>query len=156
MAIYRSIQSSNTATLARSATLAETIAVTKAMSDEGRLRVLALLTSGELCLCQIIEILGLAPSTVSKHMSILRNAGLIEQRKQGRWHFYRLAEDNAADTLRHAALAWLKDSLSEDPTVRADAVRLGELHQRSPEEWTKCYRATHAEEISSPNEGART
>lgn len=152
--MYRSIQSSNTATLARSATLAETIAVTKAMSDEGRLRVLALLTSGELCLCQIIEILELAPSTVSKHMSILRHAGLIELRKQGRWHFYRLADDNAADTLRHAALAWLTESLSNDPTVRADAARLAELHQCSPKEWTKCYRATHTDENSSPKQGA--
>lgn len=138
------------------ATLGETVAVTKAMSDEGRLRVLALLTSGELCLCQITEILGLAPSTVSKHISILRHAGLIELRKQGRWHFYRLAEDNDADTLKHAALAWLKHRLSDDPTVRTDAVRLGELHQCSPEEWTKCDRVTHTDGNSSTNEGART
>lgn len=154
--MYRSIQSGNTATWTSPATLAETVAVTKAMGDEGRLRVLALLTSGELCLCQIIEILGLAPSTVSKHMSILRNARLIEQRKQGRWHFYRLAEDNAADTFRHASLAWLKDSLCDDPTIRTDAVRLRELHQCSPEEWTKCYRATQADGNSSTNEGVRT
>ena len=46
----------------------------------------------ELCLCQLIDLLGLAPSTVSKHMTVLQQAGLVQRLKQGRWHFYRLAE----------------------------------------------------------------
>jgi DNA-binding transcriptional ArsR family regulator len=49
-----------------------------------------MLTSGELCVCQVTEVLQLAPSTVSKHMSILRQAGLVEARKEGRWIYYRL------------------------------------------------------------------
>ena len=71
----------------------ETLNITKALSDENRIRALMMLTGGELCVCQIIEMLGLAPSTVSKHMSILRQAGLVETRKEGRWIYYRLSKD---------------------------------------------------------------
>lgn len=69
------------------------IAVTKALSDPNRIRALMALRSGELCVCQIIELLGLAPSTVSKHMSILKQAGLVDSRKDSRWVYYRLAKN---------------------------------------------------------------
>ena len=67
--------------------------ITKALSDENRVRMLLALDGRELCVCQIIELLGLAPSTVSKHMSILANARLVEGRQEGRWRFYRLARN---------------------------------------------------------------
>ena len=53
------------------------------------------LGAGELCVCQIVELLGLAPSTVSKHMAILKQARLVDSRKEGRWMFYRLADEDA-------------------------------------------------------------
>jgi len=118
------------------------VAVAKALGDEGRTRIVALLAGGELCLCQIIDILELAPSTVSKHMSILRQAGLIEQRKEGRWHFYRLARGRAAPPLVRQALKWALVALEDDPTAQADARRLRTIQQKKPEEWTQCYRAT--------------
>ena len=65
------------------------MAVIKALADENRVRVLLALGAGELCVCQIVELLGLAPSTVSKHLSILKQARLVESRKEGRWMFYR-------------------------------------------------------------------
>jgi len=52
------------------------INIAKAFSDENRVRALMMLCNGELCVCQLIEMLGLAPSTVSKHMTILYQAGL--------------------------------------------------------------------------------
>ena len=61
------------------------LAIAKALADENRARALMALGGGELCLCQIIEVLGMSPSTVSKHMSILHQAGLVERRKDGRW-----------------------------------------------------------------------
>jgi ArsR family transcriptional regulator len=64
--------------------------VAKALADANRLRALMALGAGELCVCQLIEMLGLAPSTVSKHLSILHQAGLVEVRKEGRWMYYRL------------------------------------------------------------------
>jgi DNA-binding transcriptional ArsR family regulator len=66
------------------------LAVTKALSDASRARMLCALRGGELCVCQLIELLGLAPSTVSKHLSILNQADLVESRKHGRWVYYRL------------------------------------------------------------------
>ena len=69
----------------------EFIAITKALADESRVRLLLALEERELCVCQLIELLGLAPSTVSKHMSILKQAGLVDMRKEGRWAYYRVA-----------------------------------------------------------------
>ena len=57
--------------------------ITKALSDDNRVRLLCALQPGELCVCQLIELIGLAPSTVSKHMTILRQAGLITSRSPG-------------------------------------------------------------------------
>lgn len=73
-------------------TVSELTTMFKALADESRLRTFNILKQGELCVCQITELLQLAPSTVSKHMSILRQAGLVESRKEGRWIYYRLAE----------------------------------------------------------------
>jgi len=66
-------------------------AITKALSDPHRVRALMALRRGELCLCQLIDLFALAPSTVSKHLSILKQAGLVESRKDGKWVYYRLA-----------------------------------------------------------------
>ena len=67
--------------------------VLKALADETRLRALYALRGGELCVCQLIALLELAPSTVSKHLSILRAARLVESRKDGRWMYYRLSKE---------------------------------------------------------------
>lgn len=61
------------------------LAVTKALADSSRVRILALLLERPLCVCQITEVLGLAPSTVSKHLFLLRRAGLLSTEKEGRW-----------------------------------------------------------------------
>ena len=65
--------------------------VLKALADESRLRALLALRGGELCACQLIALLELAPSTVSKHLSVLRSARLVDSRKEGRWMHYRLS-----------------------------------------------------------------
>lgn len=117
----------------------EFTAISKALADENRVRVLMLLRDGELCLCQIIEILGLAPSTVSKHMAILLQAGLVEARKEGRWHYYRLAGKGANPVARRA-LRWLKDSLASDKQVLQDAKRLKVVKRMLTSELCQCYR----------------
>ena len=71
----------------------EVMDILKALADENRLRALCALRNGELCVCQIIALLGLAPSTVSKHLAILRSARLVDSRKEGRWIYYRLSEE---------------------------------------------------------------
>ena len=67
----------------------------KALSDSNRVRGLLALRSGELCVCQLIEFLELAPSTVSKHMSILKQAKLVQSRKESRWIYYKITEDTS-------------------------------------------------------------
>ena len=83
----------------------EFMAVTKALADPNRVRILLALRRGELCVCQITELFGLAPSTVSKHLSILHHAGMIQSRKSERWVYYRLPDRTAPVAVREA-LDW--------------------------------------------------
>ena len=95
--------------------------ITRALSDQNRVRMLMALDRRELCVCQIIELLELAPSTVSKHMSILANARLVEGRQDGRWRFYRLAGDDAPVEAREA-VSWAFRSLSKTPQILKEAL----------------------------------
>lgn len=106
--------------------------VSKALADENRVRVMMVLQDQELCVCQLIEVLGLAPSTVSKHMSILRQARLVVARKAGRWIHYR-RNDSDADEHIAEALAWLDESLQGDTQVMADRKRLNSILKLDPE-----------------------
>jgi len=73
------------------------VQITKALADETRLRSLAALHGQELCLCQLTQLFELAPSTMSKHLSLLRSAGLIQSRKEGRWVFYSWSDPSASE-----------------------------------------------------------
>jgi ArsR family transcriptional regulator, arsenate/arsenite/antimonite-responsive transcriptional repressor len=117
----------------REAGMYELMAVTKALADENRVRLLAALEGGELCVCQLIELIGLAPSTVSKHLSILRGARLIEGRKSGRWMYYRLT-DEESPTAAKTALGWLLPALSDRPRIQEDRRRLVQVMKTVPEE----------------------
>ncbi len=98
------------------------IVTAKAISDPNRLRALMVLRTGELCVCQINELLQLAPSTISKHMSILRNAGLVTGKKHGRWMYYRLPEK--LDTRTRKTLLWIISSNENDHIVKKDFKRI--------------------------------
>ncbi|ATX83068.1 ArsR family transcriptional regulator [Mariprofundus ferrinatatus] len=65
----------------------------KALGDPIRLRLFSLLTHEELCVCHLTESLKLPQSTVSRHLGVLRSAGLVSTRREGKWMHYRLAED---------------------------------------------------------------
>jgi ArsR family transcriptional regulator, arsenate/arsenite/antimonite-responsive transcriptional repressor len=117
----------------------EFLAITSALSDETRLRALLSLSEGELCLCQIIDLLGLAPSTVSKHMDLLHQAGLVRRRKEGRWHYFSLAGREASPLARRALRLTL-ESLLEHPGLKADATKLCCVRKKDLEEVATCYR----------------
>ena len=104
----------------------EFLNITKALAEENRLRILLALDGQELCVCQIIELLGLAPSTVSKHMSVLRQAHLVAGRKDGRWMYYRLANKDAPAEVQEA-IAWINKSLARNKRIRKDAKRLNKI-----------------------------
>ena len=124
----------------------EFLNITKALAEENRVRILLALEVEELCVCQIIELLELAPSTVSKHMSVLRQARLVQGRKDGRWMYYRLA-DESAPTQVNEAIAWLKKSLSPNERIRKDAKRLKEILKIDRE--VLCSRQTRSSECET-------
>ena len=101
----------------------ELIKITKALADPNRVRVLLALRRRELCVCQIVELLQLAPSTISKHLSILYHAGLILSRKDERWVYYRLPGGEAPAMVREA-IDWVHGSLAKTPEAMADAKAL--------------------------------
>lgn len=101
----------------------EFLNITKALADENRVRMLMALHGGELCVCQITELMGLATSTVSKHLSILYQAGLVEARKEGRWMYYSLSGKGTPSAAREAA-AWVRRSLDGNERIFADARQL--------------------------------
>jgi DNA-binding transcriptional ArsR family regulator len=92
--------------------------IAKALADANRVRILCVLRAQELCVCQIIEMLGLAPSTVSKHLSILRQARLLEDRKEGRWMYYR--HPDRPNALVKQVLALLATTLPDDEQMQSD------------------------------------
>jgi ArsR family transcriptional regulator len=97
----------------------------KAIADTNRVRILCVLQGRELCVCQIIEMLGLAPSTVSKHLSILRQARLLEDRKEGRWMYYR--HPDRPNALVKKILSLLKTSLADEEQVQADREHVAKI-----------------------------
>jgi len=109
-----------------------TLRVTKALADLQRVRILLMLQPDELCVCQIVEVLGLAPSTVSKHLSVLNDAGLLDSRKDGRWMYYRLPEGSAGEFVR-PVLKWIGVALKGDDAIRRDAATLKRVVACDPE-----------------------
>lgn len=67
----------------------------KALSDDTRLRILGLLLEGELCVCDLVAILALPQSTVSRHLAYLKNSGLVSDRRQGVWMHYELSDGDS-------------------------------------------------------------
>jgi len=100
----------------------------KALGDLNRLRILMSLRGGQLCVCQIIALIGLAPSTVSKHLSILRQADLVEVDKKGRWIYYRLSP--AVDK---RLMKWLETALENDETIGGDTTTLKRILREDTE-----------------------
>jgi DNA-binding transcriptional ArsR family regulator len=112
--------------------------VCKALGDAGRLRILLALHDRELCVCQIVALLSLAPSTVSRHLHVLRAARLIESYKRGRWVYYRWAGAAASRAILRS-LAPFINSLSSSEAAEADRSRLGEILAVNPEELCLSY-----------------
>jgi len=113
--------------------------ITAALSDPSRVRLLLALRRRELCVCQLIELLGLAGSTVSKHLSLLAEAGLVVSRKEERWVYYRLPAAPMPAVVREA-LDWVFKSLGRSPEATADRRQLDQILKVDPK--TICQRQT--------------
>jgi ArsR family transcriptional regulator len=97
-------------------------ALFKALADATRLRILALLVGGEICVCEIHEALKLPQPTVSRHLAYLRRAGLVETRREGLWIHYRLA--SLDDTVLRTLTDIVKHALTHVDTIARDSERL--------------------------------
>ncbi len=107
------------------------LSITRALADPTRIRVLLALRDQELCACQITELFGLAQSTMSQHFHLLKQAGLVDSRKQGRWVYYALPGPAASAAVREA-LSWVERSLADDPRIAEDQVSLKKILRCDP------------------------
>jgi ArsR family transcriptional regulator len=94
----------------------------KALGDETRLRIVALLSHGELCVCHVQEALGLSQPNVSRQLAILRSAGIVEDRREGNWVYYRLLTQDDEDCERQ--LKALVQALAQRDLLRRDVEKL--------------------------------
>jgi DNA-binding transcriptional ArsR family regulator len=115
-----------------------TLSITKALSDENRLRILMMVKEQEACVCQIIEVIGNAPSTVSKHLSILKSAGLLDSYKRGRWVYYHLPKQPSI--AEKMALELVFEMLKNDEVIIKDKLANKIVCEQDPIELAKSQR----------------
>ena len=132
----------------------ELIKVFKALSDETRIRMLHLLLDGELCVCEIMQALDISQTRASRNLGILRDAGLLSDRREGKWVHYSLSQEAAA---RYCALLeLLRSRQGEDETIVADrtrlekAVKMGEAGGKGMLERTGENKMIEARKTASP------
>ena len=104
--------------------LKETLNTLKVLAEESRLRIFMALNDHELCVCQIVVLLGLAASTTSKHLALMYQAGIIDQRKVGRWAYYRVSKTWKQ---QHRLSEWLVAELADSAKIAADCGRLEKI-----------------------------
>lgn len=98
--------------------------ILKALADRNRSRVVTALSHyEELCACQITEFLKVSGATASRHLDVLRKAGLVETRKEGRWVYFRLTVPEGADPL----VQWLLTALEESDEMNEDLLELEQI-----------------------------
>jgi ArsR family transcriptional regulator len=101
----------------------EYVNVFKALSDPNRIRILKMVTERELCLCEVRELLGLSNSTVSRHLTILRDAGLLLDSKDGKWVNFRL-NDKSEHRFIRSVISLIQNSFDDDEAVQEDLTKV--------------------------------
>ena len=96
----------------------------QAIADSTRVRILAALRRGELCVCELVDALEISQSTLSGHLQVLRQTGLVVTRKDGRWIYYSL--DNQKAGLVAAIFSYVESDFGRDPRLRRDSKRIAQ------------------------------
>ena len=104
-------------------------AMFKALSDETRIRIVNLLLERELCVCEIMSVIGTTQSKASRHLTYLRHAGLTKSRREGLWIHYSLV--TPASTVHRRLLDTVKESRKEVAQLRRDLKRLERVRERA-------------------------
>lgn len=102
--------------------MTELVLTAKAFSDPTRVRILALLRKGELCVCELVDALQVTQSTLSTHLQVIREAGLVQTRKLGKWIYYSIRPEK--QKLVRSLYGCFVSELEEDATVRKDGRKL--------------------------------
>jgi arsenate reductase/ArsR family transcriptional regulator len=105
--------------------------VMKAVSDPTRVRILKLLEGGELCVCQVIAVIALGQSTISKHLFLLRAAGLLKDRQEREWVHYSL-DGKGGNPFAGEMLRRLRKWLNDDPVIARDRERVAHAREIGP------------------------
>jgi ArsR family transcriptional regulator len=100
----------------------------RAFSDRTRLRILHMLRDGELCVCHIVDVLGVPQPKASRHLAYLRKAGLVLARKEGLWSYYRMSP--ARNTFHTKLLDCLECCFQDVPELAKDAKQVASLRKR--------------------------
>ena len=90
-----------TKTLPSDETLEDNAAVLKSLADPTRLKIIYLLKNGELCVCEILEAMDRSQSTISHHLNMMKKENILLTRKEGKWIYYRLADENIIEILEN-------------------------------------------------------
>lgn len=129
-----------------------TVNILKALGDRNRLRIaLALSGVDELCACQITGLLEVTGATVSRHLAVLEQAGLVDRRRDGRWIWYRLRE--SADTT--GVLAWVRLHAGKDPRTLGDRQALERILAVEPAAFCRLQRGDRSATTCQPTERNR-
>ncbi len=111
--------------------LEQMAALMKACADQTRLRLLNLMaTEGEICVCHLVDVLGTNQPKVSRHLAYLKRAGLVSDRKDSLWVYYRLSESLAAHATR--LIECVNSCCAESPEMQQDVTKLHEVRQAQP------------------------
>ncbi len=106
--------------------------ILKILSDEIRLKIVSLLAENELCVCELMDTLGMSQSRISNHLRILRNTGIIEARREGKWIFYSLAR-NAMDKALWEIIQAILTEINEGEYLNTEKIRIERLVSRRGE-----------------------
>ncbi|WP_136795497.1 MULTISPECIES: ArsR/SmtB family transcription factor [Desulfosediminicola] len=115
------------------------ITLTKAFADGNRMRILmALQHAGELCPCQITELLEVSGATISRHLGVLQRSAIVESRNVGKWAYFRLKEDQEHQTM----ITWLSSQLESTEQIQRDREALTAILALDPEDICRKQRGT--------------
>lgn len=102
--------------------LRDLVTLFQALADPTRLRLVNLVAEGEICVCFLVEVLGEPQPKISRHLAYLRNAGVVEARRDGKWIHYRLAEDVSPEVRK--VLATITEAMAESRAMQRDRIAL--------------------------------
>ena len=102
------------------------VKVFKAVADPNRIRILKMLQQRKMCLCEVAVVLGITQPSVSRHLSMLRDAGLVRDERDGQWINYELCEEKV-NQYAPVIMEHIKSWINDHPRIKEDAVLLKKL-----------------------------